>query len=261
MILIKERELEAIDWGKMVGNTNCLIAFSDSSIMATPINAIIMGGVIFDIPHYFEINKKFNSFKEKWSLNELKLKKLSNKLIKPYAEELATMQFTAFITFIDKDCFQKKYISPDDPVAFAFELLIERFGMFAKRNDAFCLILHDEENIKALRERLDISKKYLIDEIFRRKRTEFTYILDTLATTSSHQSVGIQIADTIAEVGKILFRSYFSETGMKHHEIISIIMDKLDKKSNGELIGYGLKYYPENRFDKDEMKRYLQLIN
>ncbi len=239
---------------------NCLIAYSDSCRIDSPIPVICMGGAIFEIEHYYRINRQFNQFKADHRLNEIKLRSLNRKFFPGYAELLEGLDFTAIITIVDETQLRSKYAYPDDPNAYAFELLIERFGFFSRRNDSRCLIIHDEEKILELRARLNSLKQIEFDEIFGRKRREFESILDTLLTTTSHFSVGGQIADTVADVGKFIVKSYYHYKDHPKKEIAQVILRKLDRDEDGEMLGWGIKYQPDENLDKAKLLALIQSL-
>ena len=234
-----------------------LIAFSDSCRINKPIPVTIIGGVVFDMNTYREFGQSLRDLLKNKGLEEIKLKNLSPKGFEEYADFLGRFKFTCFITMIDEQGLKMQYVYPDDPMSFAYELLVERFGKYAQRNKAYILVVHDEENVKKLRERVDKLKNLDFDWIFCCKRTEFNHIIDTIFTTVSHRCPGIQLADTVAEVGKIIIKSYLKKQELPKRQIIDQICDKLDRIGR-KIEGYGFKIYPTGRLNPKDVLDYVQ---
>lgn len=162
--------------------------------------------------------------------------------------------------FISKlDCYlisiiiKKKFIyKPLDIELWAFRLLFERIDkIMVKLKDEkgineYCLMVLDSINLS-----FDVRRrKYLLD--FIRKGTRYIenhLVFDDVLFVNSELRGICQLADSIAFCVRRINdeRCKPSITSEKFKNYYNLIFPKFDKSKTGEVLGYGIKYFPKEK--------------
>ncbi len=229
---------------------------------------LVLTGCIVEDMDKIQIEERFRSIKQKYYQNpdieiksnflryanpnllekspiKLKDREKYDELEKDITNLLKDIPVVLYSVVIHKTGYWKLYPS-QNPYEVAYIFLAERFQMFLKENESLgiCIIDPREGQVEKsfIGEELDHIHSLLRweDHGFWQKCPN---IIERLLFATSEKTVGIQLADLYCyPVYHIFEYNKGKEEYWRFHEVT---LPKLYKSSSGRLLGYGLKFFPD----------------
>jgi len=212
-----------------------------------------LGGVAFHDQYLFQVAKRFNAIKKKYSIppiEEIKWSPKRSSWIYKNLRGVRRFQVYSLILRLINRFRGTVFVSVGSPYTDSrqrvktqiilnnIENLLERFEMFLKTQNEYGIIIADHE-------RCHKDNKKLLEHFYEMQMTGTRYIIPrmiplNLLTAPSHQVPFLQIADLIVGITVAMI------SGMDEYakQYFPIIKDTFYRRKNGEIAGYGLKLFP-----------------